>query len=195
MSSLNDALSKVVLTDILAQPTEEKDVIFNSSNEETQINENDFSDHVQQMDFPANNQQPIEPIEPPIDPRVEATKLVNLLSAGNNLATVPLATWKLNKNRGGKQVIEKMKASYIKQRNGVKLTEEETIQAESYKQYEADKSVLLESLPYTDAQMNTLIEVAIPYCEANQLKINGSFAFWGVFAGVQMDKVIKILTA
>ena len=180
----------IALTDLLAEPTEERHF---APTEETQFNAS--AEDFEQNFFEEN--PPIEEIEPeePYDAQTEATKLVGLLNAGNSLLLTPLGQWKLKKNRGGKAVLERLKVSYLKKQRGEKLSEKDLQNIAEFEAYKSDIALLNGEIPFSEQEIQNLITCAIPYCESTKMKINSGFAFWGVYAGLQTSKIIKILQA
>ena len=107
----------------------------------------------------------------------------------------PLALWKARRKRGGKGVIEKMQIIAAKNFDGVKLTDKEKHLLHQYNAYLTDKAQLEKAIPYTDDELKLLKTMAIPYCKTSKIRINGGFAFWTTFAGIQAQRVIAIIQA
>jgi hypothetical protein len=53
--------------------------------------------------------------------------------------------------------------------------------------------MLNNEIQFTPKQKEVLITAAIPFCESNKLKVNDSFAFYGILAGFEITKIMKIL--
>lgn len=187
-----NALDVVSLTDVLSTPTKERP-------------ERDLMNEIPTFEFPNEDfdeeeeeeeeiQVKEEP-EEPYDAEREATNLINLLNAGNMLVMTPLSNLKLRKNRGGKAGMERMKLAYEKSQHGQELTEHEKNLVLQFEAYKRDLMLLSGEIPYSEQQMQMLKTAAIPYCEATKFKSNAGLAFWGIFASVQMEKIIKVIQA
>jgi len=107
----------------------------------------------------------------------------------------PLSVWKLRKNRGGKEAIEKMSIVAGKHYAGKKLTEDENRLFDQYNAYLADKTSLENAIPYTSKELKLLHSMAVPYMKSSKMKINGGLAFWTTLGAIQFDRVIKIFQA
>ena len=202
MSNLSDTLSRVALLDELSKPTAMKtvaplvqEVVQNRTDftgfENGDIEEPEKIDHAQQK---KPEPEPVEP-EEPYDAETEATKLLGMLNAGNQIICAPIASWKLKKNRGGKKVLERMKTAWHKRGAKIKCTEQELDLALSYESYLADTKQLSGEILFTEMEMENLKKLAIPYCESTKIKINSGAAFWSTYGGLQITKVMKILTS
>lgn len=191
---IKDLINRVSVDDILAQPTQAR--IVSIDKEPSQIDSSDFSSI--EYDLPPKPQPEIEEQpepEEPYDAKVEATKLVGLISAGHSLIHTPIATWKLRQKRGGKPVFERMKAAYQKDAEGKALTDEEKRLVSQFHAYKSDLALMGNEIPYSQSEIDMLTTAAIPYMESSRMKINGGFAFWGVLAGIEANRLLKILTA
>jgi type I site-specific restriction endonuclease len=189
-----NALDVVSLTDVLSAPTKERPerAIVEETIHQTVFNNTDFEEEEEEEEEIQTTQQ--EP-EEPYDAEREATNLINLLNAGNMLVMTPISNFKLRKNRGGKAGMERMKMAYEKSVRGQELTEHEKNLVLQFESYKRDLMLLSGEIPYSPQQMEMLKTAAIPYCEATKFKSNAGFAFWGIFASVQMDKIIKVIQA
>lgn len=202
MKESNSLVESVVLKDILAQPTEVKSIQPIEIAQDI-LNNSDFAPEPFGGGFhepdPEHSPSPepgpaFEP-EEPYDAEVEATKLVNLLNAGNTLLVSPIANFRMIKKRGGREALDKMKAAYQKQKDGKKLSEEEDRMLSAFNSFKTDMALLNGEIPFSEKQLEILKTAAVPYCQESKMKINGAFAFWGIFGGMQTEKIIKILTA
>ncbi len=183
-------LENISLFDVLAAPTESKTV---SSSFQEPVNLSDFSEKV---DF-APEIEEVEEVEEidDYDAELEAKKLINLFDVGNSLLLSPLAFWKLEKNRGGKEALNAMKPAYMKRMQGKELTEQEEKLCASFDTYKADMMLINGEIPFSKQQKDQLMELAIPYCEKSRIKTNDNLAFWVLLAGMEIGKVTKILRA
>jgi hypothetical protein len=188
-----NALDVVSLTDVLSTPTKERperDLITEIAPQIFPNADFDEEEEEEEEEIPVNE----EP-EEPYDAEREATNLINLLNAGNMLVMTPLSNLKLRKNRGGKAGMERMKLAYEKSQHGQELTEHEKNLVLQFESYKRDLMLLSGEIPYSEQQMQMLKTAAIPYCEATKFKSNAGLAFWGIFASVQMEKIIKVIQA
>lgn len=182
-------LENISLFDVLAAPTESKTV---ASSFQEPVNLSDFSEMVN----PAPEVEDLEAEEEDdYDAVHEAEKLVNLFDVGNSILLTPLAGWKLQKNRGGKQALNAMKPAYMKRQQGEALTDKELALCASFDAYKADLILMNGEIPYSKQQREQLIKLAIPYCEKSRIKTNETFAFWTLLAGTEIGKITKILMA
>lgn len=196
--SLTETLSKVALIDELAKPTEIKTPSV-SAPEPVNLNPGDFSGVPEPTPEPPtespSNPEPTPEPEEPYDAETEAKKLVSLCNAGNTLICSPLAVWKLKKKRGGAKEIEKMKTAWHKRGAGMELTDREKTLALTYETYLADTKQLSGDILFTKHEIEAMEALALPYCEKSRIKINDGAAFWTTYAGFQVSKILKILTA
>ena len=192
---LNSLVSQVSLTDILSQPTEQKEV--NKSSDEF-INEDDFAnevieDDIQEDEFISDQLKREEEEDEDYDAESEAKKLVGLLSAMNSLVVTPVAHWKLRKNIGGKKTLDRMKNAYQKNVRGDELNEREQKLLAAFQSYKKDMEILSGEIPYSDHEIETLNKLAVPYLNESKMKISGAGSFWTVFGGMQISKIVKVL--
>lgn len=198
--SLTETLSKVALIDELAKPTEIKTPSF-SAPEPVNLNPGDFSGVPEPTPEPPTespyNPEPAPDPEPeePYDAEKESKKLVSLCNAGNTLISSPLAVWKLKKKRGGSKEIERMKTAWHKRGAGMELTDREKTLALTYETYLADTKQLSGDILFAKHEIAAMEELALTYCEKSRIKINDGAAFWTTYAGFQVSKILKILTA
>lgn len=190
----SEIISEVSLTDILSTPTERKEVNEDHSNDF--INQDDFSNDISHDDEFEDkpNREPQDEDED-YDAETEAKKLVSLLSAMNSLVVTPVANWKLRKNIGGKRTLERMKKAYTKKVSGQDLSENDEKLLSAFENYKNDMAILSGEIPYSENEIKTLNELAVPYLEETKMKINGSASFWTVFGGMQVSKIVKVLMA
>lgn len=191
---MNNLVESVALKDIFSQPTETKTI--NPSTEQSLVNTLDFAPEPSNGTFHESQPDPI-PVEPvePYDAEAEAEKLVGMLNAGNTVLVSPLANWRMIKKRGGREGLEKMKAPYMKKMKGEKLSEEEEVLYKSFESFQADMKLLNGEIPYSEQQLEAMKKLAVPYCQESQIHINGGLAFWIAVSGMQIEKIIKVLTA
>lgn len=141
---------------------------------------------------PAPPQPEPEPQEP-YNPEEEAEKLLAMLQGGNFLLTTPLYKWKVQKNFGGKQNIQKLRAAYEKHLRGDKLTEKEENDKASYFAYEGERKEWMDSINYTEEELEQLKTLAIPLMKDTKMEISSGAAFWLFFGSIQAGKILKVL--
>lgn len=182
------SLSEVSLFDVLADTTQER----SEGVSHEAINVADFNEIPAPVDAP--EPEPEED-EEPYDATVEATKLVNLLNVGNMVVLMPLAGVKMQKSRaGGKKGLERMKIAYQKSADGKKLTPTDEKLVQQFELYKQDLALLHGEIPFSKAEHDALLLAATSYCESSKIRVNATAAFWGVLAGYETSRIIKILT-
>lgn len=192
---LSQLMNSVDLGEVLAKPTEERPEFQAAKSiiEPMVSAAGDFhiveEPVIQHGSVPA---APPQPIEPPYDPVRNAKGLVYGLQAIESIVLTPIAIVKTRKSAGGKEVLDKMKAAYIKKMSGKKLTEEEENQVKALEDFERKMKLLSDDFLPSPGETQKLIEAAIPYCEETKLEVKSGLAFWGAFAGSLVNKVTKI---
>lgn len=186
-------LKSVEFFDELSQPTSEKP---ENIQEVAEINpfttsSTDFDEDT--IDYSVQEEEEEE--EEPYNAEEEADKLIGLLNAGNMLLMSPLTQIVLKRKRGGKRLLERCKIAFTKKQNGEKITDAEKEMANKYQAYQNDLTTLAGEIAFTENELKVLRTMAIPYCKASKVKINGSFAFWLTYGGMQTQRIMQILTA
>jgi hypothetical protein len=177
-------ISEISLFDIIGDQTQER---HKSTESNLTVNSDDFAAPEPEIEEEFEEQEHY-------DAAVEAEKLVNLINAGNIIALTPVAHFRLKKVRGGNKALEKMKIAYEKEVAGKALTEEDQKWVEKFRLYKSDMAMLNNEIQFTPKQKEVLMAAAVPFCESNKLKVNDSFAFYGILGGFEITKIMKILS-
>lgn len=141
---------------------------------------------------------PVEPVQevaddPDYDPEIEAEKLIAMIEAGNMLITAPLYKWKVQKNHGGKKVVQRIKTAWAKHKQGQELSEQEQKDHAAYLLYQTERKEWLSEVDYEPEELEKLQRLALPFVKENKMKISSMAAFWIYFGGLQSSKFLKLL--
>jgi hypothetical protein len=194
---MDNLLKSVEFFDELSQPTQEKPETAPEVFEPVVKNDRFSQDFDEQIEDEPDEPEQHEEIEDeePYNAEEEAEKLLGLLNAGNVLLMSPLTQIVLKKKRGGKKILERCKIAFMKVKNGEKATDGEKEMAAKYEAYQTDLQTLAGEIAFSEQELAAMRVLAVPYCRASKVKINGSLAFWLMYGGYQTQRIMKILTA
>lgn len=188
-------MNSVDLGAVLAQPTMERPEFQAAKSIIEPVVQASGDFHIPEpSDVPAQAQPtgPPPPAEKPYDPVKNAKGLVYGIQAIEQIVLTPIAIANQRKRAGGKAVLDKMKAAYIKKMSGEKLTAEEENQVKALEDFERKMKLLSDDFLPSASETQKLIEAAVPYCEESKIEIKAGLAFWGAVIGSTSSKVLKI---
>lgn len=189
---IDSLIDEIEINDVIAEETQTRQNAAPPI-KGIEFHNDDFRDAPKVTTLPVED--PLIPKLAPYDAQAEATKLVNLLNGANVLVTTPIANYKLRHNRGGRVKFKKIELARVKAAQDKELTEGEQKLIAEFAAYKSDLKLINGEIPMSEAQLKTLMAIAVPYCEESKININSGFAFWGVYGGMQLEKILKILTA
>lgn len=201
---ISDVLSKVAFFDELSRPPEFDGGTSGAdsplSSEPEPINPNDFSEEIANVAIESERTAPQEeketpPDEPPYDASREAKKIVGTWSALNIITLNPIAGEVLARKRGGKTFLANAKKAYHNREAGNKLSEQEQKWATTYENYLNSRKELAMEIPFTVEEKAALQEMAELFCEETKFKMSSKGSFFITGIGIQVTKIVKILSA
>ena len=203
MSQLTDLIDKVAFRDEIAQVTEMKGRVDSSMN--AIFNGFDFpADHLDQdLDQEQNRSNDfvrpprVETVhdvqEEPYDAEQNASSLVYMMTALDQLVLTIAVNVKCRKQAGGNEGLKKMKKVLTKEMSGQELTDHDKLLKAKFQEYKENLALLSKEIVPSDDEIERLIKSAIPYCEETQMKIGSGFAFWTSYGGSLIARASKLL--
>ncbi|HZH69270.1 MAG TPA: hypothetical protein VFD80_02320 [Flavobacteriaceae bacterium] len=197
MSSL---LEKVVLTDVLSQPTqtrtEEKEEI--ETNFEPQIKQDDFSPHLEESlnaieETKTEIESEEEEEELDFDAEESAESAIDIIDVIQQGIFTPVSFIKLQKRFGGKDRINQLKASFIKKTNGEEMSKEEEAEAMQYEVFDEKIKEIREEIPFNEVDVAALKPSTIKYCERKGIDVNENLAIGAGLVKVLSGRLVNIL--
>lgn len=159
----------------------------------------DFDDDEDDDNFSPQMPRRSEPAAPPApepddyDAEANASSLVYLMSSLDTVILNGIGMWKVNAKAGGKKALNEMKQVLLKELSEQELSPEEKTLMAKFKEYKANMKLLETETPPSQAEIERLILMAIPYCESSRIKVGGGFAFWTGYGASLAQRIIKIV--
>lgn len=196
MSQISDIIDQIAFRDELSTGTKfrefSQDDNFEHSENQYQNERNDDLN----FDLPRRTASPPpepEPIEDDYDAEANAKSLVYLMSSLDTVILNGVGMWKVNAKAGGRKALNEMKQVLLKELAAVELSEEEKTMLAKFKEYKANMKLLETETPPSQAEIDRLISMAIPYCESSKIKVGGGFAFWTGYGASLASRIFKII--
>lgn len=179
--------SSLKLSEVIAQPTEEKQAGLAEIAQTAVQNAADFA--------PEPIKQVIAPEEAPedYDALSNARSFVGGLVGIDTAIFSVVGALKTRKSIGGKDTLVKMKAAAAKRASGKELTEEDERLLSAFEVYKQDMAMMESDYIPNQKRIQMLIDLAVPYCEETKLKVGPGMAFWSSYTGYTIERVAKMM--
>jgi hypothetical protein len=191
MSHLNDIIDQVTFRDELSTDTKYRQMSAAPEIEDSFDDDDSLNFNLPKRSAPAPAAP--EPEDDDYDAEANAQSLVYLMSSLDTVILNGIGMWKVNAKAGGRKALSEMKEVLLKELASVELTDEEKTLMAKFKEYKANMKLLETETPPSQAEIDRLIQMAIPYCESSRIKVGGGFAFWTGYGASLASRIIKII--
>lgn len=191
-SRLNQLMNAVDLREVISTETEEKIAAVKTIVQPIVSPTSDFDEREIEEEEEELEEEEIEQ-EEPYDAEKNARALVGMLQVLDSITIVPIATYKVKKNAGGKKAIDLMRKTLTKEMLGEELTDTDNRLLEAFKKYQREIEIL--SMDFMPNQKTTdeMVRLAMPWCEDKKFNFNSGTAFWMKYAEIKVNQITKIL--
>lgn len=209
---MSNILEKVVLTDVLKQPTkmrseatEEETAKTSSSTANLDNDDFDFSEQPEEIEEQTEQQnaslkkvahedeEEDDHEEIDFDPAESADAAIDIMDVLQQTILMPLSSVKLSKRYGGKDKIKELKAVYLKKKSGDKLTDDEKKMASQYEAFKSSLDDIRSDIPFSTVDVAALKPSTTRMLEKHGFKVNEGLAFGTGFVKVMMGRVIDLV--
>ncbi|RFC54862.1 hypothetical protein [Brumimicrobium aurantiacum] len=193
---MDNLLEKVVLTDVLSAPTktrpENTDQKTNFDQEEQQeLPNDDFTAPLNQVYEDDEFEE--EEDDDEFDAEESAESAIDILDVIQQGIFMPVSFIKLQKRFGGKERLNKLKASFIKKTNGEEMTEEENAEAMQYEVFDSKLREIREEIPFSEIDVAALKPSTVKYCAKKGIDVHENLAIGAGLVKVLSGRLINIV--